>query len=75
MEPIPDYSAVVDSLRIEFFNNSNLLELIKSATPQANEVETQGFELIENRWLDTAVGAQLDILGEILSLGRSGRER
>lgn len=74
MEKIIDYSAIVESLKISFFKDSNVVDLINADSPQYDELEDVFFELLENRWLDTAEGAQLDILGEILDLDRYGRD-
>jgi hypothetical protein len=74
MVKISDYSDLVNRLKISFFENSNVVDLINSDSPQYNELEDVFFSLTEDRWLDTAQGKQLDILGEILDLERYGRD-
>lgn len=74
MDKITDYSEIVDQLKIEFFGGSNVIDLVNADSPQYNELENMFFNLLSDRWLDTAVGAQLDILGEILNLDRLGRD-
>ena len=38
------------------------------------EIENVAFQLLEDMWLPTAVGAQLDVLGEILGLPRTSAD-
>ena len=75
MDQITDYGPIVDNLRIEFYNGSNLISgIAKGDNPQYEELEQVNFDLIEKRWLDTAEGVQLDVLGEILDIERFGRD-
>ena len=72
---ITDYDTIIDNLRIQFFDKSNLVEGIsKGDNPQYIELEQLYFNLRDRRLLDTAEGVQLDILGEILNLDRFGRD-
>lgn len=66
-------SQVLDLLPSQFDNSTNLRALISAiiGTPSCaatglQEIENQGEQLLLNRWLTTAVGEQLDGLGDIL---------
>jgi hypothetical protein len=51
--------------------NTNLQNLIIALCEPATEIQTQIQNLINDRWINTAVGVQLDGLGEILGLART----
>lgn len=50
---------------------NNIEKLIDVFAQQIQDLETVYFELLLNRLLDTAVGAQLDVIGRIVGLARS----
>lgn len=54
-------------------NQSNLEKLIVTYITQIQELENAWFELIDERTLDTSVGAQLDGIGRIVGEDRLGR--
>ncbi len=68
-----DQVAQAQALLIEHFKNSpNLKAVIKAYIDQLQEIEAMMFQLLEERDLTSAVGSQLDVLGEILGRPRNG---
>ncbi len=55
----------------EFDEFTGMLDVLNT---QFEDLEAALFQLIEDLWLTTAVGVQLDILGEHLNLPREGRD-
>lgn len=55
------------------FNTPTLQAFLKAGCDLAGLIDTCLAELYNDRWLDTAVGAQLDVLGRILDEIRGGR--
>lgn len=53
-------------------NLTNFQKLIKAFTDELNLIETEYYSLLVNRSLNTATGAQLDGIGDILGLERNG---
>lgn len=53
-------------------NYTDFQKLIKAFTDELNLIENEYYNLLINRSLDTATGAQLDGIGEILGLPRNG---
>jgi hypothetical protein len=75
LTPIPDhYLDLVDIIITQFRDKYNYNELLKIFSKQVDEIEVVIFQLLNDRWLDTAIGEQLDILGRILVLDRAGRD-
>lgn len=75
LEQILDYDIIVDQIRTQFFADTNVIEgIAKGDDPQYNELEQAFFDILNNVWLDTAVGIQLDVLGEILDVPRAGKD-
>jgi len=69
--------AAKDLLPGQFENSTNLRDFIEAIVGPANpvtwtiqELEDVLFAILSDRWLSTAVGVQLDGLGEILGEGR-----
>ena len=60
----------ISRLITQYREASNLIAYIEAFTAQSNEIEVMFQELLEDRWVDTAIGAQLDILGEIVGQPR-----
>lgn len=54
-----------------YSENPNISWLIERMASQVQEAEDAFYQLIAERWLDTAVGNQLDMLGEILGVDRN----
>jgi len=56
----------------QFRGKPKLAAFLTAFVNQLQELEAVFFDLMEDRWLDTAVGAQLDGLGEIVGVERLG---
>jgi hypothetical protein len=70
-----DYSGQARSRLIEQFKNKpNLQLLLDSFIESFQELEYVYGDLYTERWLDEAVGAQLDGLGDIVGPDREGRD-
>jgi len=59
-----------ERLAVQFSESTKLINYIKSILRESDDLEQVFQDLLEDRWLDTAVGVQLDILGDIV-----GQER
>lgn len=55
-------------------SDSNWQKLIKSIAFSFQGIEDVNFELFSERWLLTAIGIQLDLIGELLGLARYDNE-
>lgn len=62
-----------DRLREQYKNSENILALIESWTGQIQELEEILFQLTTDRSIFTAIGIQLDLLGQLLNKPREGR--
>lgn len=71
---ITDYSQITLQLIAEHFKNGSIHQILDGTDTQWEEFEQVFFDLLNNRWLDTAVGEQLDVLGRILGVERAGRD-
>lgn len=72
MVSIVDHRALAQSrLATQFREASNLINYIRSLLREADDLETVFQDLLNDRYLDTAEGVQLDILGEIIGLSRT----
>lgn len=58
---------------VEVLRESNIQGILSSSAKQSNELETVFFQILLDIWLDTATGAQLDVVGVHLDLPRNGR--
>lgn len=56
----------------QFKAQPNIEAVITATTQQSQELEDAGFEVIEDTLIDTAEGIQLDNLGTIVGVERSG---
>ena len=54
----------------QFKEATNLIAYIRALLKGSDDLEDVYNDLINNRWIDTAVGAQLDVLGEIVGIPR-----
>lgn len=71
---ITDHSdQAVDRLASQFKGKAKIEGLITAFTDQLQELENVGIDLLQDRYLDTAVGDQLDIIGAIVGQTRDGR--
>ncbi len=71
MSTIDHEALAISRLATQFRESSNLIAYIKVLLHEANTLEEVFCDLLESRWLDTAVGAQLDILGAIVGRSRT----
>jgi len=70
---ILDYDEdTLDKILEQFKNSDNLKSIIKAANISANELEDALFEIRDLFWLGTAEGNQLDVIGIIWGVPRSG---
>jgi hypothetical protein len=60
-------------LAYQFEGSTNLKAFIQAFVEEFNELEISGLQLLNERYLDTAVGVQLDGIGEIVGLPRPER--
>lgn len=69
-----DYQTIaVSRLSSQFNNSPKLKALISAIVAPLGVLETSADELIANRWIDTAIGKQLDGCGLIVGELRGGR--
>lgn len=74
MDEIVNHVAQAQDRLIELYKTQpNFNSLASSIISQIQELETDTFNVFENRWLFTAEGEQLDRLGESLGEVRNGR--
>lgn len=70
MISIDHKSLAVSRLATQFKESTNLINYIKSLLLESNNLEKVFCDLLEKRWIDTAEGVNLDILGSIVSQSR-----
>lgn len=63
----------LDRLLSQWENSPKLKGLIKSFSEEVDELEDCLFQMLNERGIYTAVGAQLDIIGALFDIGREGR--
>lgn len=54
----------------QFADGTNLEAVVRGLFQPLNDIEAALLQLLNDRWLDTAVGAQLDGIGQIVGLPR-----
>ena len=67
---------VSDALRLyteQFRESDNLLHLTSALLNNIPQLEQDYQDLLNNRWVDTAIGEQLDRMGDIVGVLRQGR--
>ena len=70
-----DYAAkFVPKLTGQFEDSPKLKGMVKAILDALTELETAGDQLITDRWIDTAIGKQLDGAGYIVGEARRGRD-
>ena len=70
-----DYAAVaVPRLTGQFENSPKLKELMAAIVGPLTTLESYGDALVAERWIDTAIGKQLDGCGHIVGESRQGRD-
>lgn len=60
----------ISRLATQFKESANLIQYIKTLLLEADTLEQVFLDLLENRWIDTAVGVNLDVLGSIVGQSR-----
>lgn len=60
----------ISRLATQFRESTNLINYIKALLSEADTLEAVFQSLLNDRWIDTAVGIQLDILGSIVGQSR-----
>lgn len=75
LERNPDHASDIRKLLIDQFKDKPIIEaILASYIKQVQDLEDALFQVLNDRWLSTAEGAQLDMLGEILGEAREGRD-
>lgn len=70
-----DHQGLVDSLILtQYREATNLVAYTKAFLKESDEIEEVLRQLLDERFIDTAVGDQLDILGVIVGLPRTSAE-
>lgn len=64
----------ISRLLEQFKGKSNIESLLSTYLKQVNELEDSYISLLEERSINTAVGAQLDLLGALVTEPRNGRD-
>ncbi len=73
--PITNHvEAAIQRLIQQYKNSDRIKAILLSFVEQIQELETTGGQLNDERSIDTAIGTQLDNLGIIIGLTRSGGE-
>lgn len=60
----------ISRLVTQFRESTNLISYIRTLLLEANTLEDVFHSILEERWIDTAIGVQLDILGAIVGQPR-----
>lgn len=71
--PIDHVELMLNRLLSQWDDSSNIKGMIQSYAERLNGLEDVFFQLLNNRGIYTAVGAQLDIIGELFGVRRLGR--
>lgn len=71
IEQITDYDSNLSLLLTQFKDSTNLRGLLSAANSSANTIEQALFDIRDGFWLDTAIGVQLDVIGDILGIART----
>lgn len=70
MASIDHEELAISRLATQFRESTNLISYIRTLLLEANTLEEVFCDLLEKRWIDTAEGVQLDILGSIVGQSR-----
>lgn len=70
MVPIDHKELAISRLATQFRESTNLINYIKTLLLEANNLEDVFCDLLEKRWIETAEGVTLDILGSIVGQSR-----
>jgi hypothetical protein len=72
-EKLNHVTEALDNLVQKFKGSGTLALFITSWVNEVQELEGVWFDLLQNRWIVTAIGAQLDGVGSIVGEARQGR--
>ena len=67
-----DYSTGLSLIISQYKNSTKMKGMIDASYDQADDLETALFEIRDEYYLSTAVGDQLDMIGDIFQVGRDG---
>jgi len=70
VESIGHTEKVITRLSTAYRDSTNLINYIKALLSEANTLEEVFQSLLSDRWIDTAIGVQLDIIGAIVGQNR-----
>ncbi len=70
MSVIDHEELAISRLATQFRESTNLIAYIRALLLEANNLEQVFCDLLEQRWIDTAEGVNLDILGSIVGQSR-----
>lgn len=70
MSSIEHKELAISRLATQFRESTNLISYIRTLLLEADNLEQVFCDLLEKRWIDTAEGVQLDILGSIVGQSR-----
>jgi hypothetical protein len=71
IEPIDHQDLAISRLATQFRESANLIAYIRALVVESNNLEEMFNSLLNDRWIDTAFGVQLDILGAIVGQPRT----
>jgi hypothetical protein len=71
MTQITDYSAILELLAEQYKTSEKMRGILDAMCISADDLEDALFEIRSQFWIDTAEGAQLDILGAVFGLERT----
>jgi hypothetical protein len=72
IEQITDYSVNLVLLQEQYKKSNKLIGIIEADNDQADDLEKALFEIRDEFYLSTAVGVQLDVVGNIFNVNREG---
>ena len=72
IQKIADYDFNLELFLAQYANADKLQGIMKAANKSANDLEQALFEIRDEFYLSTAIGAQLDILGIVFQVDRNG---
>lgn len=70
MSSIDHKALAISRLATQFKESTNLISYIRALLLEANDLEEVFCDLLDKRWIDTAEGVNLDILGSIVGQSR-----
>ena len=73
MAKITDYSVNLSLLLEQYKQSTNLKGILSVMDSEADDFEDCLFEIMNNYWLYSAEGVQLDVLGKIFNISRMGQ--